>query len=54
MLRGDANQVAANALKLAEFQQALFDDVRETFEALRNQDNQRPLAASRTCRKALA
>ena len=39
MLRGDANQVAANALKLAEFQQSLFDDVRDTFEAMKTQDN---------------
>ena len=43
MLRGDTNQVAANALKLAEFQQSLFDDVRDTFAALHNQDNRAPL-----------
>ena len=30
MLRGDTNQVAANALKLAAYQQSLFDDVRDT------------------------
>jgi uncharacterized protein len=46
MLRGDSNQVAANALKLAEYQQSLFNDVRETFEALRNQDNRAPLGAT--------
>jgi uncharacterized protein len=43
MLGRDAAQSATNALKLAEFQQALFDDVHETFEALRNQDNRAPL-----------
>ena len=46
MLRGDANQVAANALKLAEFQQSLFDDVRDTFEALKTQDNRAPLSVA--------
>jgi hypothetical protein len=46
MLRGDTNQVAANALKLAAYQQALFDDVRDTFAALRNQDNRAPLSAA--------
>ena len=46
MLRGDTNQVAANALKLAEYQQSLFNDVRDTFEALRNQDNRAPLSAA--------
>ena len=45
MLRGDTNQLAANSLKLAEFQQSLFDDVRETFQALRTQDNRAPLSA---------
>ncbi len=43
MLRGDTNQVAANAVKLAEYQKSLFDDVRDTFAALRNQDNRSPL-----------
>jgi len=46
MLRGDTNQVAANALKLAEFQQSLFDDVRNTFEALKAQDNRAPLSVA--------
>ena len=46
MLRGDTNQVAANALKLSEYQQSLFNDVRDTFEALRNQDNRAPLSAA--------
>ena len=35
--------VQTNALKLAEFQQALFEDVRDTFQALQNQDNAAPL-----------
>jgi hopanoid biosynthesis associated RND transporter like protein HpnN len=46
MLRGDTNQVAANALKLAMFQQSLFDDVRNTFEAMKSQDNRAPLSAA--------
>ena len=46
MLRGDTNQVAANAVKLGEFQRSLFDDVRGTFEALKNQDNGAPLSAA--------
>ncbi len=46
MLRGNTNQVAANALKLAEFQQSLFDDVRDTFEALKTQDNRAPLSVA--------
>ena len=46
MLRGDTDQVAANALKLAAYQQSLFNDVRGTFEALRNQDNRAPLSVA--------
>jgi hopanoid biosynthesis associated RND transporter like protein HpnN len=46
MLRGDTNQVAANALKLAMFQRSLYDDVRNTFEALKNQDNRAPLSVA--------
>jgi hopanoid biosynthesis associated RND transporter like protein HpnN len=46
ILRGDTNQVAANALKLAEYQRSLFDDVRETFEALQTQDNRAPLGVA--------
>jgi predicted RND superfamily exporter protein len=38
--------VAANALKLAEYQRSLFDDVRSTFQALLNQDNRSPLGAA--------
>jgi uncharacterized protein len=43
MLRGNSNRLAAAALKLGAFQQALFDDVRATFEALQHQDNAAPL-----------
>jgi uncharacterized protein len=40
ILLGDRHAISE---KLAEFQQALFIDVRETFEAIRNQDNSGPL-----------
>jgi hopanoid biosynthesis associated RND transporter like protein HpnN len=43
MLKGNAAQVQSNSLKLASFQQALFDDVHDTFEALQNQDSSGPL-----------
>ena len=43
MLAGDTNVVARHAGKLAEFQQALFTDVRETFQSLQNQDVSAPL-----------
>jgi predicted RND superfamily exporter protein len=46
MLRGDTNQVTANALKLAMFQQSLFDDFRNTFEAMKTQDNRAPLSVA--------
>jgi predicted RND superfamily exporter protein len=36
MLSGDTN---VNALKLATYQQALFNDIRQTFAALKSQDN---------------
>ena len=39
MLAGDSPALAQNADKLAEFQQALFADVRETFRALQNQND---------------
>jgi hypothetical protein len=45
MLQGDAEAMEAHSVKLAEFQQALLDDLRETFEALQNQDNSAPLRA---------
>jgi uncharacterized protein len=40
MLHGE---LGTNAVKLAAFQQALFDDVRTTFQALQEQDNRAPL-----------
>src|SRR6266404_4649801 len=43
MMRGSASRVATNSLKLAEFQKALLNDLQDTFEALRNQDNRAPL-----------
>jgi hopanoid biosynthesis associated RND transporter like protein HpnN len=42
ILVGETNVVSE---KLADFQQALFIDVRETFEAIQNQDNGGPLRA---------
>lgn len=39
MLKGTEAEQAARAVKLAAFQDALFSDMRETFDALRNQDN---------------
>jgi predicted RND superfamily exporter protein len=43
MNKGTARQVATNSYRLAAFQQALFDDVRRTFDGLRNQDDSGPL-----------
>ncbi len=43
MLRGTPSRVATNSLKLAVFQHALLNDVRDTFEALRNQDDSAPI-----------
>jgi predicted RND superfamily exporter protein len=43
MLEGDPERLRNNSLKLAQFQRALFDDVRDTFEALRTQDDRAPL-----------
>ena len=43
MLQGDSTALAEHSEKLAEFQQALFADVRETFQALQNQDDRAPL-----------
>ena len=43
MLQGDTNVLAAHADKLAQFQQALFGDMRMTFQLLQNQDNSAPL-----------
>lgn len=44
MLRGSAADAETNSLKLAAFQRALFNDVRETFQALKNQDSDAPLS----------
>ena len=43
MLAGDTNAMTRHANKLAAFQQALFNDVRETFQSLQNQDVSAPL-----------
>jgi hopanoid biosynthesis associated RND transporter like protein HpnN len=43
MLQGDPATLTEHAGKLAEFQQALFADVRETFQTLQNQDDRAPL-----------
>jgi hopanoid biosynthesis associated RND transporter like protein HpnN len=43
MLKENPSQAQSNSLKLASFQQALFDDVHDTFEALQNQDASGPL-----------
>ena len=43
MLRGDAPALAEHADKLAQFQQALFADLIETFQVLQHQDNSAPL-----------
>jgi len=43
MLSGDAAARAEHADKLAEFQRALFADVRQTFQTLKNQDDRAPL-----------
>jgi hopanoid biosynthesis associated RND transporter like protein HpnN len=43
MLAGDSNDLDKHAAELAVFQQALFNDVRETFESLQAQDDTAPL-----------
>jgi predicted RND superfamily exporter protein len=43
MLHLEQAREDTSAVKLAAFQRALFNDVRETFDALRNQDNREPL-----------
>ncbi|MGA2179919.1 MAG: MMPL family transporter [Verrucomicrobiota bacterium] len=43
MLQGDAPMVAEHADKLAQFQQALFADLRDTFQLLQHQDDSTPL-----------
>ena len=46
MLAGDSNALQEHAAKLAEFQQALFNDVRETFESLQAQNDTAPMRIS--------
>ncbi len=46
LLQGGPAQRQTNALKLAEFQRALFADVRDTFQALQTQDNRAPLSVA--------
>lgn len=43
VLAGDATTLAENSARLALFQRALFDDLRETFETLQRQDDSAPL-----------
>jgi predicted RND superfamily exporter protein len=43
MLKGSQAQVEVNSKKLAAFQKALFEDLRDTFHALQTQDNSGPL-----------
>ena len=43
MLRGSSAQVEASSVKLAAYQKALFEDLRETFFAMQNQDDRGPL-----------
>ena len=43
MLEGDQQRREVTANKLALFQTALFDDIRDTFSALKNQDTSGPL-----------
>jgi hypothetical protein len=45
MLAGDTAAVLEHGRKLAEFQQALFNDVRETFDSLQCQNDTSPLRA---------
>ena len=46
MLNGDAILLADHAEKLGQFQQALFNDIRDTFQALQNQDDRAPLSVA--------
>ena len=46
MLAGDEQAVAMHAVRLAEYQQALFNDIRDTFQALQNQDDRAPLTVA--------
>ncbi len=46
MLRGEPRQLEASSLKLAEFQRSLFNDLRDTFQALQTQDDRAPLSVA--------
>jgi hopanoid biosynthesis associated RND transporter like protein HpnN len=46
MLSGDELQQQTNSIKLAEFQQAFFKDIRDTFETLQHQDDSSPLTVA--------
>ena len=46
MLTGDDATLAANAQKLTEFQKAFFNDIRDSFNSLRNQNISSPLRVS--------
>ena len=43
MLAGDNNALEEHAQKLGQYQQALFDDLRTTFQSLQRQDDRAPL-----------
>lgn len=43
MLSGDAQTLVMHAKTLSEFQQAFFNDIRDTFNSLKNQDTSAPL-----------
>ncbi len=43
MLSTERNSLAVNAEKLGQYQQALFDDLRQTFNSLQQQDDRAPL-----------
>ena len=45
MTTGNDQQVAANARQLTAYQQSLFNDLRETFESLKNQDDSSAISA---------
>ena len=45
MFMGDDARKATNGLKLGAFQRALFNDVRDTFDALKHQDDSGPMSA---------
>ncbi len=46
MLSGEGTAMTGRAEKIAQFQQALFRDIRDTFQALQNQDDRAPLTVA--------